>query len=135
MKTFLRQYLLFSLLVGFVFYAVYAQFGPRIVHPLTAYTFAFFFVLTLGLYWLIERLVRASADNFLVAYLGAMVARLLLSLTLVLVYLLRGGSHEGDARWAYLGSFFLLYFLFAGFEVWAVLSNLRPFSKPGEITK
>ncbi|MBT9394130.1 hypothetical protein KLP40_13235 [Hymenobacter sp. NST-14] len=135
MKTFLRPYLLFSLLVGFALYAVYAQFGPRIVHPFTPYTFGFFFVLTLVLYRLMERLIRANPDNFLVAYFGAMIARLLLSLTLVLVYLLRGGGHEGSARWAFLGSFFLLYFLFAGFEVWSVLSNLRPFSKPGEITK
>ncbi|MFD2785874.1 hypothetical protein [Hymenobacter rubripertinctus] len=135
MKTFLRPYLLFSLLVGFVLYAVYSQFGPRIVHPFTAYTFGFFFVLTLVLYRLMERLISANPDNFLVAYFGAMIARLLLSLTLVLVYLLRGGGHEGSARWAFLGSFFLLYFLFAGFEVWSVLSNLRPFSKPGEITK
>ena len=135
MKTFLRPYLLFSLLVGFALYAVYSQFGPRIVHPFTPYTFAFFFVLTLVLYRLMERLIRANPDNFLVAYFGAMIARLLLSLTLVLVYLLRGGGHEGNARWAFLGSFFILYFLFAGFEVWSVLSNLRPFSKPGEITK
>ena len=135
MKPFLKQYLLFSLLVGFVLYALYSQFGSQIVHPFTPYTFAFFFVLTLVLYRLMERLLRASPDNFLVAYFGAMVARLLLSLTLVLVYLLRGGGHEGNARWAFLGSFFILYFLFAGFEVWAVLSNLRPFSKRGEITE
>ncbi|SDY41909.1 hypothetical protein [Hymenobacter psychrophilus] len=135
MKSFLKPYLLFSLLVGFVLYALHSQFGPRIVHPFTIYTFAFFFVLTLVLYRMMERLLKADADNFLVAYMGAMVARLLLSLTLVLVYLLRGGGHEGNARWAFLGSFFLLYFLFAGFEVWAVLSNLRPFSKRGEITK
>lgn len=135
MKSFLKPYLLFSLLVAFGLYALHSQFGPRIVHPFTIYTFAFFFVLTLVLYRMIERLLRADADNFVVAYMGAMVVRLLLSLTLVLVYLLRGGGQEGQARWAFLGSFFILYFLFAGFEVWAVLSNLRPFSKRGEITK
>ena len=132
MKSFLRPYLLFSLLLSFILYALYSQFGPRFVHPFTVYTFGFFFLLTLLTYWVIARLVQSDAQNFMVAYMGSMVARLLLSLTLVLVYLFTGGRHEGSGRWAFLGSFFLLYFLFAGFEVWSVLSNLRPFSKPGE---
>ncbi|SNC77366.1 hypothetical protein SAMN06265337_3949 [Hymenobacter gelipurpurascens] len=135
MKPFLRPYLLFCLLTGFVLYALYTQFGPRIIHPFTAYTFAFFTVLTFLTYWATAKLVQANPENFLVAYFGSMVVRLLLSLTLVLVYLFAGGGREGDGQWAFLGSFFILYFLFAGFEVWAVLSNLRPFSKPGEITK
>jgi hypothetical protein len=132
LKGFLRPYLLFSLLLAFGLYALYSQFGPRLVHPFTAYTFGFFFLLTLLTYWVTAKLVRANAENFMVAYFGSMVARLLLSLTLVLVYLFTGGGHDGNGRWAFLGSFFLLYFLFAGFEVWSVLSNLRPFSKPGE---
>ena len=135
MKSFLRSYVLFCLLLGFALVALHSQFGPRIVHPFTPYTFGFFAVLTLITYWVTARLVRADAGNFMGAYFGSMVVRLLLSLTLVLVYLFRGGAHEGDGRWAFLGSFFLLYFIFAGFEVWSVLSNLRPFSKPGETTK
>ncbi|UYZ61914.1 hypothetical protein [Hymenobacter weizhouensis] len=135
MKSFLRSYALFCLAVGFVLYAVYSQFGPRIVHPFTVYTFSFFVVLTGLTYWVTARLVRANPGNFMGAYFGTMAARLLLSLVLVMVYLFRGGAHEGNARWAFLGSFFLLYFIFAGFEVWSVLSNLRPFSKPGETTE
>lgn len=135
MKSFLRPYFLFCLLTGFVLYALHSQFGPRIIHPFTPYTFSFFALLTLFTYWVTAKLVRANAQNFMVAYFGSMVARLLLSLTLVLVYLFIGGGREGSGQWAFLGSFFILYFLFAGFEVWAVLSNLRPFSKPGEITK
>ena len=135
MKPFLRPYLLFCLLVGFVLYALYTQFGPRIIHPFTSYTFGFFTILTFLTYWATAKLVRANPENFLVAYFGSMVVRLLLSLTLVLVYLFAGGGREGNGQWAFLGSFFILYFLFTGFEVWAVLSNLRPFSKPGEITK
>jgi hypothetical protein len=134
-KAFLRSYLIFCLLIGFVLYALHSQFGPRIIHPFTPYTFAFFAVLTFLTYRVTAKLVQANPDNFLVAYFGTMVVRLLLSLVLVLVYLFKGGGKEGDARWAFLGSFFVLYFLFAGFEVWAVLSNLRPFSKPGETTK
>ena len=123
MKSFLRSYVLFCLLLGFALVALHSQFGPRIVHPFTPYTFGFFAVLTLITYWVTARLVRADAGNFMGAYFGSM------------VYLFRGGAHEGDGRWAFLGSFFLLYFIFAGFEVWSVLSNLRPFSKPGETTK
>ncbi|MBX0292723.1 hypothetical protein K3G63_19920 [Hymenobacter sp. HSC-4F20] len=132
MKPFLQSYLLFCLLLGFVLYAVYSQFGPRIVHPFTGYTFGFFFLLTLLTYWVTAKMVQRNAQNFMVAYFGGMVARLLLSLTLVLVYLLLGYGRETSSQWAFLGSFFVLYFLFTGFEVWSVLTNLRPFSKPGE---
>ena len=135
MKVFLKTYLPFCLLVGFVLYALYSQFGARIIHPYTLYTFGFFVLLTLALYWMMYKLISANKDNFMVAYFASMGARLLLSLTLVLVYLLQGGRYEGPGRWAFLGSFFTLYFLFAGFEIWAVLSNLRPFSKRGEIIK
>jgi hypothetical protein len=47
----------------------------------------------------------------------------------VLVYFYRGGAREGYGTWTFLGAFFILYFLAAGFEIWAILSNLRPISK------
>ncbi|QNE41556.1 hypothetical protein F1C16_19300 [Hymenobacter sp. NBH84] len=131
MLQFFRQLLIFSLLIGAVLYALHTQYGTTIIHPLAGYIFGFFILITIITYWINLRLVRISPDNFMAAYFGSMVLRLLLSLGLVLVYLYRGGAREGDARWTFLGAFFILYFLFAGFEVWTVLSNLRPFSKRG----
>jgi len=112
-------------------YALASQFGPAIIHPLAAYIFGFFALLTLVTYWVTARLVRADPDHFMAAYFGSVVVRLLLSVGVILVYLYKGGAKEGQGLWAFLAAFFILYFMFAGFEVWTVLSNLRPFSKPG----
>jgi len=132
---FFRNLLLLTLLLYGTLYVLHAYYGAVVVHPLAAYILGYFVLLTAMTYWVTARVVRASPDNFMGAYFGAMVVRLLLSVSLVLVYLYRGGAHEGNGRWAFLGVFFVLYFLYTGFEIWAILSNLRPFSKPSEITK
>jgi hypothetical protein len=128
---FLRQFFLFCFLLGGIFYALATQFGEAVIHPLTIYVFGFFALLTLITYWVTSRLIRANPDNFMGAYFGSMVVRLLLSVGLVLTFLYKGGAQERPGLWTFLGGFFILYFLFAGFEIWSVLSNLRPFSKQG----
>lgn len=128
MAAFLRSFALFCLVLGGLIYALRAAFGAAVVHPLTPYTFGYLALLTLVTYWVTHRLVQASPDNFMGAYFGSMLLRLLLSLALVTVHLYRGGSREGSGTLAFLGGFFALYFLFAGFEIRAILSNLRPFS-------
>lgn len=129
MPRFLLQFAAFVLVLAGAIYGLYAVWGPAVVHPLTPYTLAYLAALTLITYWVTARLVAVSPDNFMAAYFGGIVLRLLLSLALVLVYLFRGGAHEGKGTYAFLGGFFILYFLCAGFEIWAILSNLRPFSK------
>ena len=135
MAVFLRSLVIFSVIVWAVMYGLQLKFGAAAIHPLAYSVFGFFAVLTAITYWLTALLLRANPDGFMVAFFGGMVTRLLLSIGLVLIYLYTGGAREGHGTWTFLGSFFLLYFLFAGFEIWAILSNLRPFSKPGENPK
>jgi hypothetical protein len=103
--------------------------GTAVVHPLAHYVLGGLLAVTLLTYWVTAHFVTRSADNFLGAYFGGVVLRLMLSLAIVLVYFYRGGAHEGKGTWAFLGVFFVSYFLGAGFEIWAIFSNLRPFSK------
>ncbi|MCB2409358.1 hypothetical protein [Hymenobacter lucidus] len=129
---FLRNFLIFCVIVWAIMYGLQMQFGAAVIHPLAYYVLAFFAVLTAITYWLTAVLLKANPDGFMVAFFGGMVVRLLLSVAMVMIYLYKGGAKEGHGTWTFLGSFFLLYFLFAGFEIWSILSNLRPFSKPGE---
>ena len=131
MKRFFRDLLLFCLLLGSVMYALKSQFGSVIIHPFAGYMLGFFALLSIITYWVTARLVQANPNNFMAAYFGSVVARLLVSVGFIIIYFYKGGAREGTGTWAFLGSFFLLYFLFAGFEIWSVLSNLRPFSKRG----
>lgn len=128
MRRFYRQFLLFTLALGLLLYALRQVFGPAIVHPRTGLLFAYFAGLTLLTYGLMARLVARSQDNFVGAYFGGMTVRLLLSLSLLLTYLVRFGSHQNQDTLAFVGAFLFLYFSWAGFEIWAILSNLRPIS-------
>ena len=78
---------------------------------------------------LTARAIRVNPDNFLAAYFGSVALRLVAGMGAVMAYLYTGGAHAGRATYTFLGAFFILYFLFAGFEIWAILTNLRPFSK------
>ncbi|TVT41375.1 hypothetical protein FNT36_07960 [Hymenobacter setariae] len=128
-RSFWTQFAALVLASYAVLFGLRAWLGPAVVHPLAPYVLGGLLAVTLLTYWLTARFVSRSADNFLGAYFGGVVLRLMLSLVIVLVYFYRGGAHEGRGTWAFLGVFFVSYFLGAGFEIWAIFSNLRPFSK------
>ena len=128
MLRFLRQFLTFGLGLGLLLYALHRLFGPALVHPLTGLLFGFMAVLTWLIYGLTARLVARSPQGLGLGYLIGMTVRMLASLALVTVHLARGGAKEGAGTYTFLGAFFLLYFSWAGFEIWAILSNLRPIS-------
>ncbi len=126
---FLTQFAAFALAGFVVIFGLQRGLGTAVVHPLSPWVFGYFLGLTLLTYWITAVAVGRDKSNFQVAYLGGMVLRLLLSLGFVLVYFFRGGAREGTGIWAFLGAFFVGYFACAAFEIWAVLSNLRPFSE------
>lgn len=129
MSVFLRPFLAFCCVVGLGLYGLHAAFGAAAVHPLVPSLFAGLAALTFIGLALTARAVRTNPDNFLAAYFGSVALRLVAGMAAVLTYLYTGGAHAGRATYTFLGAFFVLYFLFAGFEIWAILTNLRPFSK------
>ena len=126
---FLRQFLVFAGGLALLIFALQRIFGTSLIHPRTWLLFGFMAGLTLLTYGLTARLVAVSPTNLGIGYLVGMTIRLLASLALVTVHLARGGAHEGRGVWTFLGAFFLLYFSWVGFEIWATLSNLRPISE------
>jgi hypothetical protein len=128
-RSFWTQFAALVLASFAVLFGMQSALGPAVVHPLAPYVLGGLLAVTLLTYWVTAYFVTRSTDNFLGAYFGGVVLRLMLSLVIVLVYFYRGGAHEGKGTWAFLGVFFVSYFLGAGFEIWAIFSNLRPFSK------
>jgi hypothetical protein len=129
MIRFFRQFLVFAGALGLLLVALHYAFGTAIVHPRTGLLFGFMAGLTVLIYSLTARLVAVSSTNLGIGYLIGMTIRMLSSLALVTVHLAQGGAKEGRGTWTFLGAFFVLYFSWAGFEIWAILSNLRPISK------
>jgi hypothetical protein len=128
-RSFWSQFAALVLASFAVLFGLQSALGPGVVHPLAPYVLGGLLAVTLFTYWVTAHFVARSADNFMGAYFGGVVLRLMLSLVIILVYLYRGGAQEGSGTWAFLGVFFISYFLGAGFEIWAIFSNLRPFSK------
>ena len=128
MSRFARQFLSFTAALGLLLYALHRGFGPALVHPRTGAIFGYLALLTLLTYRFTARLVARDETHFAGAYFGGVVVRMLLSLSLVTAHLAQGGAREGRGTMTFLGAFFVLYFSWAGFEIWAILSNLRPFS-------
>jgi hypothetical protein len=129
MNRFLRNLLLFSLLLGAALYGLRLQYGAAVVHPSADWLLLFFAALTGLTFWITWRAYQRNPESLTTAWFGATGIRLVLALGVVVTYLVQGGAKAGNSTWTFLGLFFLLYFLYTGFEVWNVVTNLRPFSK------
>ena len=129
MPRFLLHLALFTLVLAALLYGLGAKFGPHVVHPYAGRVLGLLAVLTGGTYCLTARVTAAKPDYFIAAYFGGVVLRFLGSVLVLGIYLYRAGGARGEGMMSLLITFFLLYFLYAGFEIWAILSNLRPFSK------
>ncbi|WP_151086971.1 hypothetical protein [Hymenobacter baengnokdamensis] len=125
---FLTHFSAFALVSFAVLFGLRAGFGAAVVHPLAPYVLGALLALTLLTYWFTARTTRRSPDNFLAAYFGGVGLRLVLGIGMVLAYFYTGGINDDHGLLTFLGAFFLGYFLCAGFEIWAIFSNLRPFS-------
>jgi hypothetical protein len=125
---FFTQFAAFTLCCLAVLFGLQAAFGAAVVHPLAPYVVGTLLVLTLLAYWLTASVTRSSPNNFLVAYFGGVGARLVIGIGIILVYFFRSNIQDSHGLITFLGAFFIGYFLCAGFEIWAIFSNLRPFS-------
>ncbi len=131
MPRFLLYIASFTLALAALIYLLGAQFGPHIIHPYTGRVLLLMALLTGGTYYLTARVTALKQDYFIAAYFGGVVVRFLGSVLVLGIYLYRAGGVRDRGTASLLIAFFVLYFLYAGFEIWAILSNLRPFSKSG----
>lgn len=129
MPRFLLHLALFTLALAAIIYILGSQFGPHIIHPYAGRVLLLMAVLTAATYYLTARVTAVKQDYFIAGYFGGVVLRFLGSILVLGIYLYRAGGGRSEGTMSLLITFFVLYFLYAGFEIWAILSNLRPFSK------
>ena len=122
MKSFVFRLVLLTMLVIAAGVGLRAAGLGHWVHPRAGALLAYYSVLTYLTYALIERGRRTAPDALTGYYMGALTFRLLLSMGIAVAFIWSGA----EGRAAFLAAFFLLYFLYAGFEVWTVVRNLRP---------
>lgn len=119
---FFRNLLIFSgitaLAIGVLAYFT----GHALVHTYVWYLLAFFIFITAGTFYITRLGVSYDKDNFQLYYLGSIGFRMMLSIGVVFSYVYIFSENELQ----FVLNFFALYFLFTGFEIYSLLTNLRP---------
>jgi hypothetical protein len=122
---FFRNLLILSVLLGAGIGALIYFTGYTWVHPLAWYIVAFFAAITLLTFFLIRKGIAQDAGSFQLYYFGSSVFRVLLSMFVVFFYVYFSSERELQ----FVLNFFLIYFIYTGFEIYGILSNLRRISK------
>ncbi|MDX5346519.1 MAG: hypothetical protein LPJ89_10960 [Hymenobacteraceae bacterium] len=122
---FIRNLILFSALIGLCIWLLLHFTGYNLVHPYIWYIFGFFIFITAVTFTVTRLGIQQDEDNFQLYYFGSMGLRVLLSIGVVFVYVYVSKERELQ----FVLNFFVLYFLYTGFEIYSILTNLRPHLK------
>jgi nitrate reductase NapE component len=113
--------LLFTALLGIVFFVVEYFGWPLHIHPRKWFILAFFLSLSLLQHRVLENGFRNQREKFVQFYLATIVIRLLLSLGFVGAFLYIGTTQIES----FIITFFALYIFYTCFEIYGLYSNLR----------
>jgi hypothetical protein len=122
---FARNIATFTLIIGLVTWLLLRYSENKLVHPYIWFILAFFVFITATTFYIIKLGVTEDEDNFQLYYFGSMGFRVILSLGIVFVYVYLFKERELQ----FVLNFFVLYFLYTGFEIYSILTNLRPHLK------
>lgn len=125
----LLKYSMYSFALGILLYGIAEVLNNLLERDyfLAAYPFfiLFFFVIGLIAYGICAWGLKKSADSSVFIVLAAVVAKLLLSMVFALIFIY---GNRID-KIGFLISFFLPYFIYSTFEIYALLYNLRALKK------
>lgn len=122
---FSRNLLIFSAVLGLLIWLLIRATGYNLVHPFIWYIFGFFILITAITFFITRLGIREDEANFQLYYFGSMAFRVLLCIGVVFVYVYLYSENELQ----FVLNFFVLYFLYTGFEIYSILTNLRPHLK------
>ncbi|MGV3588272.1 MAG: hypothetical protein ACO1OF_14800, partial [Adhaeribacter sp.] len=122
--SFSRNILVLSLLLVAIIGALIYFTGYNYVHPLTWYILLFFASITWATFYFIRKGIGEDAGSFQLYYFGSSVARVLLCMVVVFFYVYFATERE----FQFAINFFIIYFIYTGFEIYSILSNLRRIS-------
>jgi len=111
--------------IGLLFVFLDSGLGRSLLIPKFWVIFGGLAVLTLMAYYFSLTGIRKGGEFSVYAILGAIIVKLLISMLFALVYLLRINVDKV----IFVIDFISIYFLFSGFEIWALLTNLRDQNK------
>ena len=123
--------LLFSAVVAGTSYALKFSGAGEYIHSAALASVIFFTLQSLLLLWAESKFVNNDGQNFVLFIIGSISFRLLTSLVVAIVYLVA----IGEENTSFILTFFTLYLLFLGFELFTLMTNLRSNSKSVQINE
>jgi hypothetical protein len=123
--TFLRNILIFSAILGAIAIVLYFFLPKSMITPVLPFLFFFFTALTLVSYYILIGSLNARMSRFVNTFLLSTVARLILYIGVMILYVLMNRS---DAV-PFMIAFFILYLCYTVFEVVNLIALTRSRSK------
>ena len=99
--------------------------GYALVHSLSWYILLFFATITFLTFYVVGKGMGDDFQKFQLFYFGSSVGRIFLCMVAVFLYVYLASEREMQ----FAINFFLIYFLYTGFEIYSILGNLRRISK------
>lgn len=113
--------LLATVILGIVFFLVQHYFPDTVLHPYIWYLLIFFFGLSFFGHRLMEFGLRNNREKFVTFYISTIVARIVLSLLFIGLFLYKGLTDS----FLFVTNFFALYLFYTCFEIYGLYRNLR----------
>lgn len=120
-----RSYLLrlsaITVIVGILYYFVIKESHPSLANIPASLLIVYFYCISLAGYFLSVFAVRKKNIGFIYSYFGIKLARLFLSLLIIVVYIFSCPEHAV----AFIAVFMALYIVFGSYEIYSVWGSVR----------
>lgn len=113
--------LIATILLGIVFFLAQHFHADAFLHPYIWYILAFYFGLSFLVHRLMEFGLRNKREKFVTFYISSIVARIILSIVFIALFLYRGLTDS----FLFVINFFALYLFYTCFEIYGLYRNLR----------
>jgi hypothetical protein len=95
--------------------------GSTLIHPQKWIILLFLFILSVFSHLAMRRVTVRRSNHWVGPYLGIITGRLLMSIGFVAFFIFPGTAN----LYLFVANFFIFYLCFTGFEIYALLANLR----------
>ena len=118
---FIKRLSVFSLIIILISYALSHLILPKYITPAMPFLLLFFYVITLAVYYFIDRASDKKFSKFVTAFMLSTFLKLMLYLSILLIYIFLINRKDSVP---FIGAFFVYYILFTIYEtVYIILSS------------
>ncbi len=104
------------------------QIKPEWIYNLYIWLIGYFIIITFASLVVVDKAIEKDPENIARNYFGAMIFRLFVSVLVALLFI----YFDRENSTVFAGNFIVLYLMFLGFEIYALMANLQAQSEEGK---